>query len=457
MPGNQYIYNAKIVNEGEVFQGGVIIRDGLIRKIIRQDNPLDTQEIRGMPALDAGGKFLIPGVIDDQVHFREPGLTHKGDIYTESRAAVAGGVTSFMEMPNTQPQTLTQELLEDKYRIAADKSMANYSFYMGASNDNLAEILKTDPSGVCGLKVFMGASTGNMLVDDPQTLERIFKEVKLLVAVHCEDEATIRQNSASFREVHGDDVPVTAHPLIRSEEACYRSSALAVKLASEYLTRLHVLHLSTAHEMVLFSNDIPLQEKKITAEVCVHHLWFSAEDYPALGNRIKWNPAVKSVSDRDALWKALLEDRLDVIATDHAPHTMQEKSNVYFKAPSGGPLVQHSLPAMLEFYRQGKLSIEKIVEKMCHAPAVCFRVSRRGFIRKGYWADLVLIDPQQPWKVDAPNILYKCGWSPFEGYTFHSRISHTFVNGNLVYEARQLPGESPFNEAFRGMRLRFNS
>ena len=457
MPGNQYIYNAKIVNEGEVFQGGVIIRDGLIRKIIRQDDPLDPQEVSGMPALDAAGKFLIPGVIDDQVHFREPGLTHKGDIFTESRAAVAGGVTSFMEMPNTQPQTLTQELLAEKYRIAAGQSMANYSFYMGASNDNLAEILKTDPSDVCGLKVFMGASTGNMLVDDPRTLERIFKEVKFLVAVHCEDEETIRNNTASFREKYGDDLPVTAHPLIRSDEACYRSSALAVQLAHTYNTRLHVLHLSTAHEMVLFAEDLPLQDKRITAEVCVHHLWFSAEDYPALGNRIKWNPAVKSVSDRDALWKALLEDRLDVIATDHAPHTMQEKSNAYFKAPSGGPLVQHSLPAMMEFYHKGHISIEKIVEKMCHAPAICFRVDRRGFIRENYWADLALIAPEQPWQVDASNILYKCGWSPFEGYTFHSKISHTFVNGNLVYEARPLPGESPFNEDFRGMRLRFNS
>ncbi|MBW6461231.1 MAG: dihydroorotase, partial [Bacteroidales bacterium] len=383
-------------------------------------------------------------------------LTHKGDIYTESRAAVAGGVTSFMEMPNTQPQTLTHALLEEKYRIAADKSMANYSFYMGASNDNLAEIIKTDPSAVCGLKVFMGASTGNMLVDNLQTLEGIFREVKLLVAVHCEDEQTIRQNTASFREVYGDDVPITAHPLIRSEEACYRSSALAVQLASQCNTRLHVLHLSTAHEMVLFSNNIPLQEKKITAEVCVHHLWFSDEDYPALGNRIKWNPAIKSARDREGLWEALLDGRLDVIATDHAPHTLQEKSNTYFKAPSGGPLVQHSLPAMLEFYHQGKISIEKIVEKMCHATAVCFRVDRRGFIRENYWADLALIDADHPWQIDASNIFYKCGWSPFEGFTFHSKITHTFVNGNLIYEVKQLPGESPFNESFRGMRLRFN-
>jgi dihydroorotase len=451
MSGNYYIYNANIVNEGEIFHGSLVIRNGLIDKVIRSG-----EEIKGMPSLDAGGKFLIPGVIDDQVHFREPGLTHKGDIYSESRAAVAGGVTSFMDMPNTIPQTLTQELLEQKYALGAEKSLANFSFYMGASNDNLDEILKTDPANVCGLKLFMGASTGNMLVDDPETLEKLFSNVKFLVAVHCEDEATIRSNMAHFRELYNDDIPVSAHPLIRSEEACYRSASLAVQLAEKYGTRLHVLHLSTAHEMSLFGNDRPLADKKITAEVCVHHLWFTDKDYEKLGNRIKWNPAIKTAHDRDSLWKALLENKIDIIATDHAPHTREEKANKYLTAPSGGPLVQHSLPAMLDFYKQDKISIEKVVEKMCHAPAICFQVDRRGFIREGYWADLVLIDTEQPWKVGTSNILYKCGWSPFEEHTFYSKITHTFVNGNLVYEEMPHLLENHFNENVRGMRLKFN-
>jgi len=457
MPGNFYIYNARIVNDGEIFNGGLIIRNGLIHKVIRSEAPvLHSEEIKGMPSLDAGGKFLIPGVIDDQVHFREPGLTHKGDIYTESRAAVAGGVTSFMDMPNTNPQTLTQKLLEEKYHLGSEKSIANYSFYMGASNDNLDEILNTDPSNVCGLKVFMGASTGNMLVDNPETLDNIFSKVKYLIAVHCEDEPTIRSNMEHYREIYGEDVPMFAHPLIRSEEACYRSTALAVYLAKKYDTRLHVLHLSTAHEMALFSNDRPLDEKRITSEVCVHHLWFSDNDYRLLGNRIKWNPAIKSAHDRESLWKALLENKIDVIATDHAPHTLEEKANKYFKAPSGGPLVQHSLPAMLDFYRKGRLSLEKVVEKMCHAPAECFRVDRRGYIREGYWADLALIDPDQQWKVCSSNIYYKCGWSPFEEHTFGSTITHTFVNGNLVYESEPQLLDSHFNETSRGMRLKFN-
>jgi dihydroorotase len=457
MPGNFYIFNARIVNEGEIFVGSLIIRDGLIRKIIRKGEAgTEAGETSGLPSLDAGGKILIPGVIDDQVHFREPGLTHKGDIYTESRAATAGGVTSFMDMPNTQPQTLTQELLEEKYGLAADKSIANYSFYIGASNDNLDEILKTDPGKVCGLKLFMGASTGNMLVDNPETLDRIFSNVKFLIAVHCEDEAIIRTNTERFRELYGEDVPSYAHPLIRSEEACYRSTSLAVKLARKYDARLHVLHLSTAREMTLFSNDRPLTEKRITAEVCIHHLWFSDNDYKTLGNLIKWNPAIKTIQDREALWKALLEDKIDVIATDHAPHTLEEKSKKYFKAPSGGPLVQHSLPAMLDFYRQGRLSLEKIVEKMCHAPADCYRVDRRGYIREGYWADIVLIDPDQPWEVSPSNIYYKCRWSPFEKHIFSSRITHTFVNGNLVYESKPQFLEGHFNEASRGMRLEFN-
>jgi dihydroorotase len=450
-----YIYNARIVNVGEIFSGSLMIRDGLIHKVIRSDEKINPDEIKGTPSLDAGGKFLIPGVIDDQVHFREPGLIHKGDIFSESRAAIAGGVTSFMDMPNTIPQTLTQELLEQKYSIGAEKSLANYSFYMGASNDNLDEILKTDPLNVCGLKLFMGASTGNMLVDNPDTLDKIFSNVKFLVAVHCEDEETIRANMAHFRELYNDDVPIAAHPLIRSEEACYRSTSLAVQLAEKFGTRLHVLHLSTAHEMNLFRNDIPLDEKKISAEVCVHHLWFSDHDYQTLGNRIKWNPAIKTEHDRDSLWKALLDDRIDIIATDHAPHTREEKANKYLTAPSGGPLVQHSLPAMLDFYKQGKISLEKVVEKMCHAPAECFRVDRRGFIREGYWADLAIIDTDHPWKVMPSNIFYKCGWSPFEEHTFNSKITHTFVNGNLVYEANPHLLEGHFNESARGMRLNF--
>lgn len=456
MTGSWYIHNARIVNEGEIFQGGLIIRDGLIHRILRGDSTLDPDELKGCPSFDAGNKIVIPGVIDDQVHFREPGLTHKGDIYTESRAAVAGGVTSFMEMPNTQPQTLTQQLLEEKYTLAAEKSLANYSFYMGASNDNLDEILKTDPAKICGLKVFMGASTGNMLVDNPETLQNIFREVGFLVAVHCEDEPTIIKNSDTFRKMYGEDVPIEAHPFIRSEEACYRSSSMAVQLARRFGTRLHVLHLSTAHEMALFGNDRPLAEKRITAEVCVHHLWFSENDYRIMGNRIKWNPAIKSAHDREALWLALLDDRLDVVATDHAPHTLEEKSNKYFKAPSGGPLVQHSLPAMLDFCLQGKISLERVVEKMCHAPAICFQVDRRGFIREGYWADLAVIDTGQAWKTEAYNIFYKCGWSPFEGHTFNSKITHTFVNGNLVYEAEPQRLEDHFGETSRGMRLRFN-
>lgn len=457
MSNHLHIKNARIVNEGETFKGEVIIRDGMIEKIIRDDQSSSgLDEVKGLPVLDAGGKYLIPGVIDDQVHFRDPGLTHKGDIFTESRAAVAGGVTSFMEMPNTNPQTLTQDLLEQKYRLGAEKSLANYSFYMGASNDNLDEILKTDPAKVCGLKVFMGASTGNMLVDNPQTLEDIFSKVKFLIATHCEDEPTIKANMEKFRELYGEDVPIVAHPLIRSEEACYRSSTLAVQLAKKYNSRLHVLHLSTAHEMTLFSNDVPLKDKRITAEVCVHHLWFSDNDYTTLGNRIKWNPAIKSAHDRESLWKALLEDKIDIIATDHAPHTLEEKANKYFKAPSGGPLVQHSLPAMLDFWQEGRLSLEKVVEKMCHAPAECFQVDRRGYIREGYWADLVLFDPEQSWEVRPSNVYYKCGWSPFEEHTFNSKITHTFVNGNLVYEAEPQVLNTHFNESVRGMRLKFN-
>ncbi len=448
MKNGYYIINANIVNEDEIFKGNVLIRDGLIEKIVKENDSIfqDSDAI----IVDATGKYLIPGVIDDQVHFREPGLTHKADIYTESRAAVAGGITSFMDMPNTIPNTLTQELLEDKYRLASEKSLANYSFYMGASNDNIDEILKTDPKKVCGIKVFMGSSTGNMLVDDIDTLNAIFSQAKLLIATHCEDEPTIKANTELFRKKYGENVPIEAHPLIRSSEACYKSSDLAVSLAKLHNTRLHILHLSTAKEMELFDNSKPLEDKRITAEVCVHHLWFDSSDYPEKGTMIKWNPAIKTAADRDALWKALLDDRLDVIATDHAPHTIEEKINIYFKASAGGPLVQHSLPAMLDFYHRGKISLEKIVDKMCHAPAKCFQVEKRGFIREGYFADLVIVDVNAQTKVEKDNILYKCGWSPFEGHTFKSKITHTFVNGNLVYH------NGEFDESEKGRRLFFD-
>jgi len=443
------ITNAQIVNEGRIFKGSVAIRDGLIEKIIEHPAVIDLDTYKDYQKVDAADKFLIPGVIDDQVHFRDPGLTQKGDIYTESRAAVAGGITSFMEMPNTVPNTLTQELLEEKYNLASQKSLANYSFYMGASNDNLEEVVKTNPANVCGIKVFMGSSTGNMLVDDPDTLRGIFRDSPCLVAVHCEDEKTVQHNIRAYKEKFGENVPFELHPEIRSAEACYRSSSLAVELAEKYKTRLHVLHLSTAREMALFSNKLPLKHKKITAEVCVHHLWFSDQDYKKKGAFIKWNPAIKTKNDRDALFEAVLENKIDVVATDHAPHTLEEKKNPYFKAPSGGPLVQHSLVAMLEFHRKGKISLERVVEKMCHAPAECFQVKNRGFIRKGYHADLVIVDLNQPWKVDKSNVLYKCGWSPFEGTTFHSSVLKTFVNGNLVYD------QGRFDESFRGQRLMF--
>ena len=443
------IYNALLVNEGKKYPGALLISDGIIEKVF--DDPVPQAHMTDNALLiNAKGKLLIPGVIDDQVHFREPGLTHKADLESESRAAVAGGVTSFMEMPNTSPPTLTQELLEQKFRLAAEKSLANYSFYMGTSNDNADEVLKTNPGNVCGIKIFLGASTGNLLVDDHKTLEKIFSDSKMLIAVHCEDENIIRQNSATMKGKYGENVPIAMHPAIRSREACYKSSEFAVNLAKEYGTRLHVLHLSTADEMGLFDNELPLKEKKITSEVCVHHLWFAQEDYENLGTHIKWNPAIKSASDREALLQALLDNRLDVVATDHAPHTLQEKSNTYFNAPSGGPLVQHALPAMLEFFHQGRMSLEKIVEKMCHAPAICFRVKKRGYIRPGYYADLVLVDLNAKHTVTKGNIYYKCGWSPFEGQTFHSAVTHTFVNGNLVYE------EGRIHDTAKGMRLLFD-
>lgn len=438
------IRNANLINEGQIIQADLLIKEGVISKIATS---IDEQADH---VIDAKGKYLMPGVIDDQVHFREPGLTHKAELYTESKAAVAGGITSFMEMPNTKPQTLTQELLEQKYQRAKEVSLANYSFFMGASNDNLEEVLKTDPKTVGAIKIFMGSSTGNMLVDDKSVLENIFEKSKMLIAVHCEDEATIQKNTAHYKSIYGEDVPIELHPKIRSDEACYKSSSMAIELANKHNTRLHVFHLSTAKEMELFRNDIPLEEKRITAEVCIHHLWFDDSQYAEKGTHIKWNPAVKSASDRDAVFEALLNDRIDVIATDHAPHTLEEKNNTYFNAPSGGPLVQHALVAMLEFYHQGKISLEKIVEKMCHAPAICFQVQGRGFLREGYAADLVLIDLDSEWQVQKENILYKCAWSPFEGTTFKSRVSHTFVNGHLAYY------ESQFDESIKGQRLLFD-
>lgn len=423
------IKNAKIVNEGSIFDGDVLIENDLIVEVADSIS-LKTSDCI---VIDAEGSYLMPGAIDDQVHFREPGLTHKGDIESESRAAVAGGITSFIEQPNTVPNAVTQEILEDKYQIAAQKSFANYSFMMGATNDNLEEVLKTNPKNVAGIKIFLGSSTGNMLVDKEETLEKIFSSTPMLIAVHCEDETTIQNNLAEFKEKYGDDIPVTAHNLIRSAEACYLSSSKAVALAKKTGARLHIFHLSTAKEMELFTNKIPLEDKKITAEVCVHHLWFTDEDYKTKGNYIKWNPAVKTAEDRAELWKALNDGRIDVIATDHAPHTKEEKQQSYLKAPSGGPLVQHAVVAMFEAHHQGKISVEKIVEKMCHNPAKIFKIEKRGFIREGYFADLVIVNPSKPWSVNADNILYKCGWSPFENTTFKSRITHTFVNGELVY------------------------
>lgn len=438
------IRNARIVNEGTTEEGDVLIQNGRIARIAKEINtPADH-------TIDARGQYLLPGFIDDQVHFREPGLTHKADLFTESRAAVAGGITSFMEMPNTVPQALTQELLEDKYKIAAEKSLANYSFYMGASNNNLEQVLRTNTENVCGIKVFMGSSTGNMLVDDEEVLTGIFRESPMLVATHCEKEEIIRANLASAREKYGDDIPVEMHPIIRSAEACYASSSLAVGLAEKYNTRLHILHISTAKELSLFRNDIPLQEKRITAEVCIHHLWFEQSRYADKGMFIKWNPAVKTEQDREEIWKALLDNRLDVIATDHAPHTLAEKSNNYMKAPSGGPLVQHALPALLDCVKQGKISIEKVVEKACHAVADCFQVRERGYIREGYHADLVLVDPERPETVTKENIRYKCGWSPFEGHTFPSSVTHTIVSGHLAYKEGQL------DESQMGQRLLFD-
>ena len=440
------IKNAKIVNEGEIIEGDVLIEDEYIVEI-GQNISLKTSSTK---VIDAEGNYLLPGVIDDQVHFREPGLTHKGDIASESKAAVAGGITSFIEQPNTVPNAVTQEILEDKYQIASEKSYANYSFMMGATNDNLEEVLKTNPKNVAGIKIFLGSSTGNMLVDDEATLEKIFAGTKMLIAVHCEDEETIKDNLEKYKEQYGDNVPIQAHHLIRSAEAGYISSSKAVALAKKTGARLHVFHLTTAKEMSLFSNKIPVEEKQITAEVCVHHLWFTNEDYDVKGNLIKWNPAVKTETDRAALWDALLDGRIDVIATDHAPHTLEEKMQPYLQAPSGGPLVQHALVAMFEMFHQGRISVEKIVEKMSHNPAKIFKIEKRGFIKVGNYADLVLVNAGLPWSVQKDNILSKCGWSPFQGFTFKSRVTHTIVNGQLVYNNFKV------KDLRCGQRLTFN-
>lgn len=445
------IKNGKLVNEGRIFAADILLEGDRIARI-EERGFSDSGNHSGAKIINAEGKYIFPGIIDSQVHFREPGLTHKDDLYSASRSAVSGGVTSFMEMPNTNPQTLTQELLEEKFQIASQKSLANFSFFMGTSNSNRDEVLRTDPERVCGIKIFMGASTGNMLVDDPQTLRSIFSQnhPNLPISLHCEDEKTIQENTAKFREKYGEEVPIEYHPAIRSEEACYKSSSFAVALAKEFNTRIHVLHLTTGKEMELFTPGGNLREKRITAEVCVHHLWFSEEDYLKKGTWVKWNPAIKKSSDRDALFQALLDNRLDVVATDHSPHTVEEKANSYFKAPSGGPLVAHSLAVMMEFAHRGKISVERVVEKMCHAPAELFRVRERGYLREGYYADIAIVNPKSTWVVSPANINYKCGYSPFEGTEFHSRVETTFVNGNCVYHL----GE--WFESARGSRLLFD-
>ncbi len=441
------ISNATIINEGKIFKGDLLIKDELISAI---GAPGQVKAPPGAKQIDASGLLLIPGVIDDQVHFREPGLTHKGDIFSETRAAAAGGITSFMDMPNTVPQTVTIDALNDKYILGSEKSLINYSFYIGATNDNLEEILKADPSKVCGIKLFMGSSTGNMLVDNENALRELFKKAVIPITAHCEDEPTIKKNIDIFRQKYGEDVPVSMHSLIRSREACFKSSSRAISLAREYNTRLHILHLSTADEMKLFTSALPLEQKRITGEVCVHHLWFDDSNYNDLGSKIKWNPAIKTKFDRDALVNGVINNLIDVIATDHAPHTIEEKSNTYFKCPSGGPLVQHSLVAMLELWHRKIFSLEKIVEKMCHNPAILFNIKGRGFIRENYKADLCLIDPDNPWSVSKENILYKCGWSPFEGTTFRSKVALTIVNGTIVYN------NGTINDDYRGQRLLFD-
>lgn len=442
--GKTILKNATIVNEGQIFTADILLEGQIIQKI---DGHI---ALEGAKEINVEGKYVLPGIIDDQVHFREPGLTHKGTIATESRAAVSGGITTFMEQPNTDPQTTTIAALEDKFKIAGQSAFANYSFLFGGTNDNLEELKKLDKNACSGVKLFLGSSTGNMLVDNEEVIEKIFRNTEMVISTHCEDETTIRENLAYYKERYGEDIPMKYHPMIRSAEACYLSSSKAIALAEKTGARLHIFHVSTAKETKLFRNDIPLGEKKITAEVCIHHLWFSEEDYDTKGTLIKWNPAVKTAADREQLWEALLDDRIDVIATDHAPHTLDEKNNVYTIAPSGGPLVQHALPAMLENYHSRKINLEKIVEKMCHNPARLFQINKRGFIKEGYFADLVVVDINDPWKVTKENIAYKCGWSPFQGNTFRSKITHTFVNGHLAYE------NGLFSHERNAMRLTFN-
>jgi dihydroorotase len=441
------IKNVNMVNEDRITQCDVLVRDEKIERIA-EANSLPVENVTDV--VDATGLFLLPGLIDDQVHFREPGLTHKGDLFTESRAAVAGGITSYMEMPNTKPSAVTIELLEDKYRRAAEVSLANYSFFMGTTNTNLEELLKVDPKTICGVKIFMGSSTGDMLVDDPVALENIFAQVKTLIAVHCEVDPMIKKNYADYFEKYGEDISITMHHLIRSEEACYQSSAYAISLAKKYNTRLHILHISTARELDLFRNDIPLSEKRITSEACVHHLWFTNEDYESKGNFIKWNPAIKTPADREAIRKAVNDDRIDVLATDHAPHTLQEKSEKYINAPSGGPLVQHALVALLELVHQGVFSLEKVVRKSSHNVADMFQIHQRGYLREGFFADMVLVNLNDPWTVTRENLLYKSGWSPFEGTTFKSKVISTWVNGRKVYH------DGKVIEAGIGQRLKFD-
>lgn len=440
------IKNAAIVNEGKTFIGDLFIENEVITSISSDDIQIKTDT----EIIDATGLLLLPGVIDDQVHFRDPGLTYKGDIHSESRAAVAGGVTSFMDMPNTNPQTVTIDLLNEKYKIGAERALTNYSFYLGATNTNLNEVLNIDHESVCGIKLFMGSSTGNMLVDNENALKELFSKTSLPITAHCEDETIIRKNMEIYRNKYGEDVPVKMHPLIRSREACFKSSAHAVNLAQEYNTRLHILHLSTADELKLFKNDTPLKEKRITGEVCVHHLWFEDSSYDTLGSLIKWNPAIKTRFDRDALINGVNNNLIDIVATDHAPHTLAEKNNTYFKSPSGGPLIQHTLNIMLELWHRKVFTLEKIVEMMCHNPAILFNIRKRGFIREGYKADLVLVDPSNPWNVSKDNILYKCGWSPFEGTSFNTRIVKTIINGTIVYD------NGVINEDYRGQRLMFD-
>lgn len=440
--------NAQIVNEGKIIKGHILIENETISAIFSLTEDTIKAE-QHAEVMDLKGNYVFPGLIDDQVHFREPGLTHKADIFSESRAAVAGGITSFMEMPNTVPNTLTQQLLEEKYAIATKNAVANYSFFMGASNNNLDEVLKTNPNKVCGIKIFMGSSTGNMLVDKKEVLEKIFKDCKMLIATHCEDEATIIANTKKYKEQYGENIPIGLHPKIRSEEACYISSSFAVELAKKHNTRLHILHISTAKELALFDNKLPLKEKRITAEACIHHLWFSDKDYNEKGTLIKWNPAIKTAHDRAAILQGVLDNKIDVIATDHAPHTIEEKSNSYFNAPSGGPLVQHALVTLLEMYHNKKISLEKIAEKTSHAVADCFQIEKRGYIRVGYFADLVVVNLNNPWTVAKKNLLYKCGWSPFEGTTFKAKVLQTFVNGNLVFNCGKI------DDSKKGKRLTF--